>query len=135
MNSTTMQGRKKTNKKSTQNVVDGRTLGHRSNRRSIRNVGKPHRHVVEKEGSSTSTASSERETFNSNDYNSKGEESEGSKLPIASSVMKEQNKTPSTRTPTPNVMYPSPPFSNIVFEVHFDVKILKVTTLLKAQYL
>jgi hypothetical protein len=135
MNSATMQGRKKTNKKSTQNVVDGRTLGHQSNRRSTRNAGKPHRHVVEKEGSSTSASFSERDTSNSSDYNLKGKESEGSKLPIASSVMKEQNKTPSKRTPTPNGMYPSPPFSNIIFEVHFDVKILKVTTLLKAQYL
>jgi hypothetical protein len=135
MNSVTMQGRKKTNKKSTQNVVDGRTLGHQSNRRSTRNAGKPHRHVVEEEGSSTSTTSSERDTSNSNDYNSKGEESEGSELPIASSIMKERNKAPSKQTPAPNVMYPSPPFSNIVFEVHFDVKILKVTTLLKAQYL
>jgi len=135
MNSATMQGRKKTKKKSTQNVVDGRTLGHQSHRRSTRNARKPHRHVVEKEGSSTSVASSERDTSNSSDYNSKGEESEGFELPVASSVMKEQNKAPSKRTPTPNVMYPSPPFSNIVFEVHFDVKILKITTLLKAQYL
>jgi hypothetical protein len=100
-----------------------------------RNAGKPHRHVVEEEGSSTSATSSERDTSNSSDYNSKGEELEGSELPVASSIMKEQNKAPSKRTPTPNVMYPSPPFSNIVFEVHFDVKILKVTTLLKAQYL
>jgi hypothetical protein len=37
--------------------------------------------------------------------------------------MKEQKKAASKRTPTPNVMYPSPPpFSDIVFEVHFDVK-------------
>jgi hypothetical protein len=135
MNSTTMQGRKKTNKKSTQNVVDGRTLGHQSNRRSTKNVGKPHRRVVEEERSSTSTSSSERDNSNSSDYNSKGKESEGSELSVASLVMKEQNMAPSKRTPTPNVMYPSPPFSNIVFEVHFDVKILKVTTLLKAQYL
>jgi hypothetical protein len=125
-----MQGRKKTNKKSTQNVVDGRTLGHQSNRRSTRNVGKPHRHVVEEEGSSTSATSSERDTSNSSDYNSKGEESEGSELLVASSIMKEQNKAPSKRTPTPNVMYPSPHFK-YCFEVHFDVKILKVTTLLK----
>jgi hypothetical protein len=135
MNLATMQGRKKTNKKSTQNVVDGRTFGHQSNRRSTRNAGKPHRHVVEEEGSSTSTASSERDNSNNNDYNSKGKESKGFELPVTSSVMKELNKAPSKRTPTPNVMYPSPPFSNIVFEVHFDVKILKVTTLLKAQYL
>jgi len=135
MNSATMQGRKKTNKKSTQNVVDGRTLGHQSNRRSTRNARKPHRHVVEEEGLSTSTASNGRDISNSSNYNSKGEESEGSELPIASLVMKEQNKAPSKQTPTPNVMDPSPPFSNIVFEVHFDVKILKVTTLLKAQYL
>jgi hypothetical protein len=121
MNLATKQGRKKTNKKSTQNVVDGRTLGHQSNRRSIRNAGKPHRHVVEEEGSWTSATSSERDTSNSSDYNSKGEELEGSELPIASSVMKEHNKAPSKRTPTPNVMYPSPPFSNIVCEVHFDV--------------
>ncbi len=127
-----MQGRKKTNKKSTQNVVDGRTLGHQSNRRSTRNVGKPHHHVVEEEGSSTLATSSERDTSNSSNYNSKGEDLEGSELPVASSIMKEQNKAPSKWTPTPNVMYPSPPFSNIVFEVHFDVKILKVTTLLKA---
>jgi hypothetical protein len=112
MNSATMQGRRKTNKKSTQNVVDGRTLGHQSNRMSTRNVGKPHHHVVEEEGSSTLVASSERDTSNSSDYNSKREESEGSELPVASSVMKEQNKAPSKRTPTPNVMYPSPPFSN-----------------------
>ncbi len=109
MNSATMQGRKKTNKKSTQNVVDGRTLGHQSSRRSSRNAGKPHRHVVEEEGSSTSEASSERDTSNSSNYDSKGEESEGSELPIASSIMKEQNKAPSKRTPTPNVMYPLPP--------------------------
>jgi hypothetical protein len=70
-----MQGRKKTNKKSTQNVVDGRTLGHQNNRKGTRNAGKPHCHVVEEEGSSTSTSSSERDIFNSNDYNSKGEES------------------------------------------------------------
>jgi len=102
MNSTTMQGRKKTNKKSTQKVVDGRTLGHQSKKRSTRNAGKPHRHVVEEEGSSTSAASSERDTSCSSDYNSRAEESEGSKLPVASSVMKEQNKAPSKRTPTPN---------------------------------
>jgi hypothetical protein len=89
MNSATMQGRKKTNKKSTQNVVDGRTLGHQSKRRSTRNAGKPHRRVVEEEGSSTSVASSERDTSNSNDYNSKAEESKGFELPVASSVMKE----------------------------------------------
>jgi hypothetical protein len=130
-----MQGRKKTIKKSTQNVVDGRTLGHQSNRRSTRNVGKPNCRVVEKEGSSTTAASSEHDISNNNDYNSKGEESEGSELLVASLVMKEQNKAPNKQTPTPNVIYPSPPFSNIVFEVHFDVKILKVTTLLKAQYL
>jgi len=135
MNSTTMQGRKKTNKKSTQNVVDGRTFRHQSNRRSTKNARKPHRHVVEKERSSTSAASNERDTCNSNDYNSKGEKPKGFELPVASSVMKEYNMAPSKRTPAPNVMYPSPPFSNIVFEVHFDVKILKVTTLLKAQYL
>jgi hypothetical protein len=109
MNSATMQGRKKTNKKSTQNVVDERTLGHQSSRRSTRNAGKPHRHVVEEEGSSTSAASSERDISNSSDYNSKGEESEGSKLQVASSVMKEQNKAPNKRTLTPNVMYPFPP--------------------------
>jgi hypothetical protein len=74
MNSATMQRKKKTNKKSTQNVVDGRTLGHQSNRRSTRNARKPHRHVVEEEGSSTSAASNEHETFNSSDYNSKREE-------------------------------------------------------------
>jgi hypothetical protein len=121
MNSATMQGRKKTNKKSTQKVVDGRTLGHQSKRRSTRNAGKPHRHVVEEEGSSTSVASSERDISCNNDSNSKIEESEGSELLVASSVVKEQNKAPSKRTPTPNVMYPSPR-SNIVFEVHFDVK-------------
>ncbi|CAK9213414.1 unnamed protein product [Sphagnum jensenii] len=77
MNSTTMQGRKKTNKKSTQKVVDGRTLGHQSKKRSTRNAGKPHRHVVEEEGSSTSAASSERDTSCSSDYNSRAEESEG----------------------------------------------------------
>jgi hypothetical protein len=127
MNSATMQRRKKINKKSTQNVVDGRTLGHQSNRRSTRNAEKPHRHVVEEEGSLTSVASSECDTSNNSDYNSKGEESKGSELLVASSIMKEQNKAPSKRTPTLNVMYPSPSFSNIVFEVHFDVKILKVT--------
>jgi hypothetical protein len=78
MNSTTMQGRKKTTKKSTQNVVDGKTLGHQSKRRSTKNAGKPHRRVVDEEGSSTSAASSERDTSNSNDYNSKAGESEGS---------------------------------------------------------
>jgi hypothetical protein len=117
-----MQGRKKTTKKSTQNVVDGRTLGHQSKRRSTRNARKPHRCVVEEEGSLTSTASSERDTSNSSDYNSEAGELEGSELPVASSVMKEQKKAASKRTPTPNVMYPSPPFSDIVFEVHFDVK-------------
>ncbi|KAH8930888.1 hypothetical protein BDL97_20G005300 [Sphagnum fallax] len=95
MNSATMQGRKKTSKKSTQKVVDGRTLGHQSKRRSTRNAGKPHRHVVEEEGSSTSAASSERDTSCSSDYNSNAEESEGSELPVASSVTKEQNKAPS----------------------------------------
>jgi len=88
MNSTTMRGGKKTNKKSTQNVVDRRTLGHQRNRRSIGTAGKPHHHVVEEEGSSASTTSSECDTSSNNDYNSKGEESEGSKLPVASSVMK-----------------------------------------------
>ncbi len=105
MNSTTMQGRKKTNKKSTQNVVDGRTLGHQSNRRITRKAGKPHRHVVEEEGSSTSVASSERDTSYSSDYNSKGEELEGYELLVASSVMEEQNKTPSKRTPTPTLLH------------------------------
>ncbi|CAK9855040.1 unnamed protein product [Sphagnum jensenii] len=105
MNSATMQGRKKTNKKSTQKVVDGRTLGHQSKKRSTRNAGKPHRHVVEEEGSSTSAASSERDTSCSSDYSSRAEESEGSELPVASSVMKEQNKAPSKRTPTPNVSF------------------------------
>jgi len=109
MNSATMQGRKKTNKKSTQKGVDGRTLGHQSKKRSTRNAGKLHRHVVEEEGSSTSAASSERNTSCSSNYNSKAEESEGSELPVASSVRKEQHKAPSKRTPTPNVMYPSPP--------------------------
>ncbi len=109
MNSATMQGRKKTNKKSTQKVVDGRTLGHQSKKRSTRIAGKPHRHVVEEEGSSTSATSSECDTSCSSDYDSKAKESEGSELPVASSVMKEQNKAPSKRTPTPNVMYPSPP--------------------------
>jgi hypothetical protein len=75
MNSSTMQGRKKTNKKSTQNVVDGRTLGHQSNRRSIRNARKPHRHVMEEGGSSTLVALNECDIFNSSNYNSKGEES------------------------------------------------------------
>jgi len=42
--------RKKTNKKSTQKVVDGRTLGHQSKKRSTRNAGKPHCHVVERKG-------------------------------------------------------------------------------------
>jgi hypothetical protein len=69
MNSTTMRGGKKTNKKSTQNVVDGRTLGHQSNRRSIRNAGKPHHHVVEEGGSLASTTSSECDISNSSDYN------------------------------------------------------------------
>jgi len=73
MNSTTMRGGKKTNKKSTQNVVDGRTLGHQSNRKSTRTIGKPHHHVVEEEGSLASVASSERDTYSNNDYNSKGE--------------------------------------------------------------
>jgi len=135
MDSATMQGRKKTNKKSTQKVVDGRTLGHQSKKRNTRNVGKPHRHVVEEEGSSTSAASSERDTSCSNDYNSKAEESEGSKLPVASSVMKEQNKAPSKQTPTPNVMYPSPPHQILFMRSILMSKILKVTTLLKAQYL
>ncbi|KAH8939711.1 hypothetical protein BDL97_15G050300 [Sphagnum fallax] len=89
MNSATMQGMKKTNKKSTQKVVDGRTLGHQSKKRSTRNAGNPHRHVVEEEGSSTSATSSERNTSCSSDYNSKAEESEGFELPIASSVRKE----------------------------------------------
>jgi hypothetical protein len=115
MNSATMQGRKKTTKKSTQNVVDGRTLGHQSKKRSTRNAGKPHCCVVEEEGSSTSTASSERDTSNSIDYNLEAGESEGSKLPVASSVMKEQKKAASKRTPTPNVMYPSPPISKYCF--------------------
>jgi hypothetical protein len=115
MNLATMQGRKKTNKKSTQNVVDGRTLRHQSNRRSTRIAGKPHRHVVEEEGLSTSATSNERDTSNSNDYNSKGEESKGSELPVTSSVMKEQNMTPSKWTPTPNVMYPSPPIFKYCF--------------------
>jgi len=115
MNSTTMQGRKKTNKKSTQNVVDGRTLGHQSNRRSTKNAGKPHCHVVEEEGSSTSVASSECDTSNSNDYDSKGEELEGLEPPITSLIMKEQNKAPSKRTPTPNVMYPFPPIFKYCF--------------------
>jgi hypothetical protein len=114
-------------------VVDGRTFGHQSNRRSTRIVGKPHHHVVEEEGSLASTASSERDTSSNNDYNSKGEESEGFELPVASSIMKEQTKAPNKRTPTPNAMY-SPPILKYC-EVHFDVKILKVTTLLKAQYL
>jgi hypothetical protein len=131
MNSTTMQGRKTTNKKSTQKVVDGRTLGHQSKRRSTRNAGKLHRRVVEEEGSSTSAASSECDTSCSNDYNSKAEESEGSELPVASSVMKEQNKAPSKRTPTPNVMYPSPPPSNIIFEVHSDVKDIKSNNIIE----
>jgi hypothetical protein len=109
MNSATKQGRKKKNKKSTQNVVDGKTFGHQSNRRSTKNAGKLHRHVVEHERSSTSAASSERDTSNRYNYNSKGEESEGIELPIAFSVMKEQNKAPNKRTPTPNVMYPLPP--------------------------
>ncbi len=135
MNSTTMQGRKKTSKKSTQKVVDGRTLGHQSKRRSTRNAGKPHRHVVEEEeGSSTSAASSERDTSCSNDYNSNAEESERSELPVASSVMKEQNKAPSKRTPTPNVIYPSPHQILFLRSILMS-KILEVTTLLKAQYL
>jgi hypothetical protein len=114
-------------------VVDGRTLGHQSNRRNTRTVGKPHHHVVEKEGSLASAASSERDTSSNNDYNSKGEESEGFELPVASSIMKEQTKAPNKRTPTPNVMYSPPIFKYC--EVHFDVKILKITTLLNAQYL
>ncbi|CAN5972264.1 unnamed protein product [Sphagnum jensenii] len=130
-----MQGRKKTNKKSTQKVVDGRTLGHQSKRRNTRNAGKPHRHVVEEEGSSTSAASSERDTSCSNDYNSKAEESDCSELPVASSVMKEQNKAPSKQTSTPNVMYPSPPHQILFLRSILMSKILKVTTLLKAQYL
>jgi len=65
-------------------VVDGRTFGHQSNRRNIRNAGKPHRHVVEEEGSSTSAASREGDISNSSDYNSKGKESKGSKLLVAS---------------------------------------------------
>jgi hypothetical protein len=69
--------------------MDGRTLGHQSKRRSTRNVGKPHRHVVEEEGSSTSAASSERDTSCSSNYNSNAEESEGFELPVASSIMKE----------------------------------------------
>jgi hypothetical protein len=93
MNSTTMQGRKKT----------------------TRNARKPHRRVVEEEGSSTSVTSSERDTSNSSDYNSKVGESEGSELPVASSVMKEQKKASSKRTPTPNVMYPSPPIFKYCF--------------------
>ncbi len=114
-------------------MVDGRTLGHQSNRRNTRTVGKPHHHVVEKEGSLASAASSERDTSSNNDYNSKGEESEGFELPVASSIMKEQTKAPNKRTPTPNVMYSPPIFKYC--EVHFDVKILKITTLLNAQYL
>jgi len=110
MNSTTMRGGKKTNKKSTQNVVDGRTLRHQSNRRSTMNVGKPHRHVVEEEGLLALATSNERDTSNSSNYNSKGEELEGFELPVASSVKKEHNKAPSKWTPTPNVMYPPPPF-------------------------
>jgi len=129
MNSATMQGRKKTSKKSTQKVVDGRTLGHQSKRRSTRNAGKPHRHVVEEEGLSTSAASSERDTSCSSDYNSNADESEGSELPVASSVMKEQNKAPSKRTPTPNVMYPSPPH-----QVLFLRSILMSKILLLASY-
>jgi hypothetical protein len=109
MNSATMQGRKKTTNKSTQNVGDGRMFRHQSKRRSTRNAGKPHRRVVEEEGSSTSGASSERDTSNSSNYNTTGGESEGSELPVASSVMKEQKKAASKRTPTINVMYPSPP--------------------------
>jgi cobalamin biosynthesis Mg chelatase CobN len=120
MNSVTMQGRKKTNKKSTQKVVDGRTLGHQSKKRNTRNAGKPHRHVVEEEGSSTSAASSEHDTSCSSDYNSKAEESEGSELPVASSVRKEQNKAPSKRTPTSHVMYPSPPPSPVLLMMMFS---------------
>jgi hypothetical protein len=135
MNSATMQGKKKTNKKSTQKVVDGRTLGHQSKRRSTRNAGKPHRHVVEEEGSSTSVPSGERDTSCSSDYNSKAEESEGSKLLVAFSVMNEHNKAPGKWTPTPNVMYPSPPHQILFLRSIFMSKILKVTTLLKAQYL
>jgi len=81
--------------------VDGRTLGHQNNRRSIRTAGKPHHHVVEEEGSSTLITSSECDTFSSNDYNSKGEESKVSKLPFAFSIMKELNKAPNKQTPTP----------------------------------
>jgi hypothetical protein len=115
MNSATMQGKKKTTKKSTQNVVDGRTLGHQSKRKSTRNARKPHRRVVEKEGLSTSAASSERDTSNSSDYNSEAGESEAFELPVASSVMKEQKKAASKRTPTPNVMYHSPPIFRYYF--------------------
>jgi hypothetical protein len=131
MNSTTMQGRKKTNKKSTQKVVDGRTLGHQSKRRSTRNAGKPHRHVVEEEGSSTSVASSECDISCNNNSNSKTEESEGSELLVASSVVKEQNKAPSKRTPTPKVMLPAPPHQILFLRSILMSKILKVTTLLK----
>ncbi len=45
--------------------------------------------MVEEEGLLASIASSEGDTFSSNVYNSKGEESKGSKLPIESLVMKE----------------------------------------------
>jgi len=130
MNSATMQGRKKTNKKSTQKVVDERTLGHQSKRKSTRNAGKPHRHVVEEEGSSTLAASSEHDTSCNNDSNSKVEESEGFELPVASSIVKEQNKAPSKRTPTPNVMYPSPHQILFLRSILMS-KIPKVTTLLK----
>jgi hypothetical protein len=75
------------------------TLGHQSNRRNIRNVGKPHRCVVEEEGSLASIASSEHDTFSNSVYNSKGEESKGSKLLIESLVMKEYNKAPSSGPP------------------------------------
>jgi hypothetical protein len=44
---------------------------------------------VEEEGLLISAASSERDTSNSSDYNSKTEELEGSELPVASSIMKE----------------------------------------------
>jgi hypothetical protein len=76
-------------------MVDGRTLGHQNNRRNTRNARKPHCHVVEKEGLSTSTSSNERDTSDSSNYNSKGEELEDSELLVASSVMKEHNKAPS----------------------------------------
>jgi len=115
MNLTTMQGRKKINKKSTQNVVDGRTLEHQSNRRNTKNAGKPHCHAVEEEGLLASTTSDECNTFSSNDYNSKGEESKGFELPIGSLVVKEQIKAPNKQTPTPNVMYPIAPPPNFKY--------------------